>query len=167
MNLAATIKSIIDIVGTSDGDLAGNTSKVSITNSYEFTTGAGANQANEKFTDTRTLANNTSEELDLSGSLVNAFGVTVAFARIKFIQIKNKSSTQTLTIGGAASNAFVNWVGDATDTLKIPPGGEMRMVAPDATGWPVTAGTGDKLKIANGNAGQSADYDIILMGALT
>lgn len=167
MNLAATIKAILDLVGTSDGDLAGNTSRTLLSESIELTTGAGANQANEYFSDRRTLADSATEDLDLAGSLTNGLGVTVALARVKFIYIKNRSTTQVLSVGGAASNQFINWVGDATDVIKIRPGGFLLLVAPDATGYAVTASTGDKLKIANGAAGQSADYDIVIGGALT
>lgn len=167
MNLNATITAILNLVGASDGDLAGNRSTVAIANAIEFTTGAGANGANEFFSDTRTLADSASESLDLAGSLTNGLGVTVALARVKFIYIKNKSTTQVLSVGGAASNQFINWVGDATDIVKLRPGGFLLLVAPDATGYAVTAGTGDLLKIANGAAGASTDYDIVIGGALT
>ena len=167
MNLAATAKILLQLVGTNPLDLVTPQANHDITTQVDYTTGAGANQANEVFSDTRTLADNTSESLDLAGSLTNPFGVTVAFARVKLIYIKNKSSTQVLSIGGAASNQFVNWVADSSDIIKLRPGGVLLLIAPDATGYAVTAGTGDLLKIANGNAGQSTDYDIILVGALT
>ena len=167
MNLAATIKVLLQLVGTNPLDLVTPQANHDITTQIDYTTGAGANGANELFSDTRTLADNTSENLDLAGSLTNAFGTTVAFARVKFIYIKNKSTTQVLSIGGAASNQFINWVADATDIIKIRPGGVFLLIAPDATGYPVTAGTGDLLKVANGNAGSSTDYDIIIGGALT
>lgn len=167
MNLNATIQAILNLVGASNGDLAVNGSTIALKAEAAFTTGAGANQVNEVFSDTRTLADSASENLDLAGSLTNAFGVTVALARVKFIFIRNKSSTQVLSVGGAASNQFINWVGDPTDVVKIRPGGFLLLVAPDATGYAVTAGTGDLLKIANGNAGQSTDYDIVIGGALS
>lgn len=168
MNVNATVSAIVALIGAANGDLAVNQSHVAVNAQAEFTTGAGANQINEVFSDTRTLADSATENLDLNGTaLQNAFGTNIAFARVKFIFIKNKSATQVLSVGGAASNQFINWVGDATDVVKIRPGGFLLLVAVDATGYAVTASTGDLLKIANGNAGQAADYDVIIGGALT
>lgn len=172
MNIAATIQALINLTSTSGLDLSTPSAKVDtpLVASIDFTTGVGANQINSWWSDTRTLANNTSESLDLnaaSGGLTDAFGVGLQLARVKLLYIKNKSTTQTLSVGGAASNGFINWVGDATDIVKIPPGGFLLLVAPDATGFAVTAATGDLLKIANGNAGAAADYDIIIAGGLT
>lgn len=168
MNVNATVSAIIALIGAANGDLAVNQSNITVNAQAAFTTGVGANQINEVFSDIRTLADSATENLDLSGTaLQNAFGTNLALARVKFIYIKNKSATQVLSVGGAASNGFINWVGDATDVIKIRPGGFLLLVAPDATGYAVTASTGDLLKIANGNAGQSTDYEVIIGGGLT
>jgi hypothetical protein len=82
---------------------------------------------------------------------------------VKAMMFQNTSTDQTLTIGGAAANQFINWVGDASDTIKIPPGGFFLLVAPD-DGFDVTAGTGDQLKVANGGAGSATDYYVWLIG---
>ncbi len=51
------------------------------------------------------------------------------------------------------------------DTVKVKPGGAIALVAPDATGYAVTAGTADQLKVANSAGGTSVTYDIIIIGA--
>ncbi len=76
--------------------------------------------------------------------------------------IKNLSTTQTLTIGGAAANAWAAWFGAANDVVKIGPGGWLAFGEP--VGFAVTADTGDLLKIANGAAGDPADYIIAIIG---
>jgi hypothetical protein len=135
-----------------------------VTKSYaeDFTAGTGNNQVNTVFHDTRTLAGGASEELDLAGSLTNALGATVTFTYIKALMIFNKSATQTLTIGGAATNAWEAWTLAAGDAIKILPDGMLLLVAPLA-GYAVTASTADKLKILN-SATNSADYDIWIIG---
>lgn len=172
MNIAATVQALINLVSTSGLDLSTPTAKVDtpLVASIDFQTGAGANQINSWWGDTRTLANNASENLDLnaaSGGLSDAFGVGLQLARVKLLYVRNKNSTQTLTVGGAASNGFTTLFGATDDTIKIAPGGFLLLVAPDATGYAVTAATGDLLKIANGNGGTSTDYDIIVAGSLT
>jgi len=132
-----------------------------------FANGTGANQANMVFADTRTLAASTSESLDLSGVLTNAFGASILFTKIKGIIIAAAAAnTNNVLVGGAASNAFINWVGDATDIITVRPGGLFCLMAPDATAYAVTAGTGDLLKINNSSSGTGVTYDVILIGTV-
>ncbi|TFV34555.1 hypothetical protein E4K66_30785 [Bradyrhizobium frederickii] len=125
--------------------------------------GTGYGKADIAFKDKRTLSASTSENIDLAGSLSDAFGQTITAAKVKAILIENpEASTSNLSVGGAASNAFVGPFADATDIIVLKPGD--RFVAVSRTGWTVTAGTGDILKVANG-AGGSVDYDIELIMA--
>lgn len=133
---------------------------------WAITSGTGANQADLLWHDQRTLTASSTEDLDLRGTLTNAFGSTVSNARVKGIIIKASSSnTNNVLVGGASSNQFVNWVSDATDVVVVRPGGCFMLMAPDSTGYAVTAGTGDLLKIANSAGTTSVVYDIIVIGA--
>lgn len=127
-----------------------------------FTNGTGSGQADQIFRDQRTLADGATENLDLAGVLTDPFGVTLTFAKVKVIIIQNLSTTQTLTLGGAATAQFINWVGGATYTVNIPPGGFFAIAAPIA-GFAVTATTGDLLKVLN-SAGASCIYNIVIIG---
>ena len=69
-----------------------------------------------------------------------------------------------MVVGGAPSNAFVNWVSDATDKIVIKPGGTFALIAPDANGYGVTAATADLLKVANSSSGSAVLYDIMIFG---
>jgi len=143
------------------------TAKIPLTKdlSLTFSNGTGANKAQAVFADNRSLAASASEDLDLSGALVDVYGNTISFATIKAILVVADSTNgSTLSIGGAATNAFVNWVANASDIVKIRSGGFLLLAAPDVTGYPVTAGTGDLLHIANDDAGAGAIYDIMLIG---
>jgi hypothetical protein len=128
----------------------------------EFANGTGSGQADKIFRDQRTLTTGQTEDLDLAGVLTDPFGAIVTFAKVKVIMIENLSTARTLTVGGASTFQFVNWVGGATHTINIPPGGFFAISAP-AAGFAVTAGTGDLLKIAN-DAGSSCIYNIIIIG---
>jgi hypothetical protein len=128
-----------------------------------FIPGTGVGAVDKQFDDERTLADGVSENLDLSGSLLDAFGASLLFAKIKILAIKNKSATQTLSVGGAATLGFIGWVGDPTDVVKIGPGA-MALLICDPAGVAVTAGTGDLLKIAN-SAGAACIYDIFISGS--
>src|SRR6185312_7528683 len=87
-----------------------------------LSTGSGASQASEVFSDTRTLASGANETLDLNGSLTDALGASVAFTKVKILMIRNNGTT-ALTVGGAATNGFISPFGTATDTIKVQPGG--------------------------------------------
>lgn len=128
----------------------------------EFANGTSSGQCDLIFRDQRTLTTGNSEDLDLAGGLTDPFGTTLTFVKVKVIIIENLSTTQTLTVGGAAANQFINWVGAANDVINIPPGGFFAISAP-AAGFAVTADTGDLLKILN-SAGASCTYNIVILG---
>jgi hypothetical protein len=129
-------------------------------------TGTGADQADQVWGDERSLNATTGEDLDLAGSLTNALGTTVTFARIKgiIIHVTTTTAGYTLQVGGASSNQFINWVANSSDIVNVRGGGVFMLWAPDATAYVVTAGTGDLLKIYNPNAG-AITYKIMLIGA--
>lgn len=168
--MALTTKITLKVVATHTNplDLVTGTAPVNKEYAFSWASGTGANQADKLFSDTRTLAASTSEDLDLAGSLVSAFGKTITFTKIKAIIIAAASgNTNDVQVGGAAANQFINWVASATDIVNVAPGGLLCLIAPDADGYAVTAGTGDLLKLANSGAGTGVTFDIILIGVGT
>ncbi len=125
--------------------------------------GTAIDQADLLFHDERTLAA-TSEELDLAGGLTSSFGATLTFVKIKGILIRNTSETagDILAVGGAAANAFANWVGNTSDIVNVGPNGFLLLWNPSLAGYGVTAGTADLLKIDAG--ANTITYEIMLIG---
>lgn len=163
MALSINLTAILGWTHTSALDQSTITDSSQINLSDTLASGTAVDQADQIWHDRRTLTA-TSENLDLAGSLVNAFGATLTFARIKGILIKNRSTTAgaNLIVGGAAANQFPLF-SDVTDKIPIGPDGFFFYYDPSAAGKVVTAGTGDQLKI---DAGASTiDYDIVLIGA--
>lgn len=145
------------------------TPEANLTKNYALSlaNGTAAGQADRIFTDTRTLGASANEDLDLAGTLTDAFGTTVTFAKVKAIIIGAASgNTNNVIVGGAATNAFVNWVGAATHTVTVRPGGVLALLtgSADLNGYGVTAGTGDLLRVTNSGAGTSVTYDIAIVG---
>lgn len=166
MALTATVRAEIGSSYTSVLDQGTATFPASVSSIIQFTNGSGANQVDRLFSDQRTITASSNEDLDLAGSLTDAFGATLTFVRVKAIIVKAAAgNTNNVVVGGAASNQFVGPFGAATHTIAVKPGGALIFVAPDATGWAVTAGTGDLLRIANSGAGTSVTYDIQILGA--
>ncbi|WP_441268681.1 hypothetical protein AB7G19_29985 [Bradyrhizobium sp. 215_C5_N1_1] len=129
----------------------------------QLASGTGYGKADIAFMDTRTLAASTSENLDLAGALLDAFGATINAAKVKAIMIENpEASLSTLTVGAAASNTFNGPFSGATHSVDLKPGDRALFVS--RTGWTVTAATGDLLKVANG-AGGSVNYNIEIIAA--
>lgn len=133
----------------------------------QFSNGVGANQANEIFTDTRTLAASGTEDLDLSGVLLNAFGSTIAFDRIKAMMVTaSPSNTNDVLVGGHATLAVESFFGDASDTIRVKPGGTVALIAPDVNGYTVADGVDDMLTITNSSGGTGVTYTILLIGTV-
>lgn len=163
MALSGSIKIAIAMLATGALDIERLTSQIDKTWKIDFADGIGAGQANKMFSDTRTLASNTSENLDLAGSLTDAFGATITLTKTKLILIAaDPANTTNLTVGNV-TNGIVAPFGAATHSLLVPPGGFVLIATPDNTAFGVTAGTADLLKIANA-AGAAANYDVVILG---
>ena len=137
----------------------------SVDSTYQniFTNGTGANQVNQMWTDTRTIAASTTEDLDLYGSLTNTFGTTLNFTSSKAIIIAAlAANTNDLLVGGDAASVPI--FGAVGDYIIVKPGGLFMITNPGATGFVVTDTTGDILQIANSSSGTSVTYDIIILG---
>lgn len=146
---------------TNDVDI-GNT-KYSFSKSYSksLSNGTGANQANMIFTDSRSTSSN--DDLDLAGVLLNAFGAAITFTSIKAIMIEaSAANTTNIIIGAEGTNPFSSMFGDASDTIILAPGGIFVISNPSAAGFAVTAGTGDKLRIAASSG--TVAYDLVIVG---
>ncbi|WP_068925032.1 hypothetical protein [Planobispora rosea] len=150
---------------TSPLDLVTGSAPLSFARQVNFSDGAGLNAANRIWSDERTLAASATENLDFAGSLTDAFGATITLARVKALIVAASSANSNNVVVGGGSNPFTNWVSGTTPAVIVRPGGLLALVAPDATGYAVTAGTGDQLQMANSGAGSSVTYQIVVIGA--
>ncbi|WAL93996.1 hypothetical protein [Streptomyces sp. Je 1-369] len=132
-----------------------------------LTDGTAAGKADRVFHDRRTLAASGTEDLDLAGVLLDAFGAAITFARVKGIYISAAAANTNNVIVGAASATQWATLLNAAGTVTLRPGATFGAMAgqADATAYAVTAGTGDLLKVANSGAGSSVTYDIVIVGA--
>lgn len=166
-SLSTSLRVALTAIHANAIDLGAASMPLGINALIELADGTGADQANALWSDTRTLSASASENLDLAGSLTDVFGATLTFTRVKLLLVRAASgNTNDVLVGGAASNAWVGPFNDATDVAKIKPGGLALFVARDATAYPVTAGTGDILKVANSSSGTSVSYDIVVVGCV-
>jgi len=126
--------------------------------------GVGANQADVVFADTRTIGGSATDELDLiGGGLVDGLGAAFAPVKIKAILVVAAgANANVINVQRPAANGLPLFLA-ASDGIPVRPGGVFAWVAPDATGIPVTTGTGDLLDLVNTGAG-NVTYDIILVG---
>lgn len=164
--LTATLKAQLAAVHSSVLDLGiVEFQPTGVVKAIPLASGTGADQADQLWTDTRTLTASSTEDLDLAGSLVNALGATVTFARVRALYVEAAvGNANNVLVGGASSNGFINWVADATDKVVVRPGGFLLLANRDATGYAVTASTGDLLRIGNGGSGTSVTYNIAIVG---
>ncbi|MBK3631565.1 hypothetical protein JHN52_01035 [Streptomyces sp. MBT97] len=141
--------------------------KSNLTGSVSLASGTGAGKADKVYQGRRTLAASASEDLDLAGVLLDAFGSAITFVRVKGLFIKaSAGNTNNVVVGAASSNQWATLL-NTTGTITLRPGTSLGVVAgaADAIGYAVTASTGDLLKVANSSSGTSVTYDICIIGA--
>lgn len=168
MSQSSTLQLILNSQFSKVQDLSTAKDVLNFKRIFQIADGIGANKAESIFHDQRTLTASSTEDLDLSGVLLDVFGVAIAFSKIKTMIIAALAgNTNDVLVGGAAATQFVNWVSDATDEIVVQPGGLFVLHNPTAGGYAVGAGASDLLKIANSAGGTSVIYDIILIGETT
>jgi len=160
------IKATVQGLYSSANDIANPVQDLMKQVALAFTSGVAASQADLLFADERTLAASANENLDLAGSLTDAFGAVLTFAKIKAILIyANAANTNDVIVGGQATNGWLGPFGAAAHTVAVKPGGVLLMAGPQLAGLgSVTAATADLLKIANSAAGTSVTYGVIIIG---
>lgn len=124
-----------------------------------FTSGAGLGAINRLYSESdKSLS--AGYDLDLAGSLTDALGAAAVFARVKFLLAWcPAANTAAVEIGGDAAAALFGFK-DPTDIVSIRPGGKILLVAPDATGYAVTATTADILQFAPASGTQLVSFVI-------
>jgi hypothetical protein len=132
---------------------------------YYFQFGSGANQANKVFTDIRTIGASASETIDLSWTTLDAVSKRLNLTKIKALMlVASENNSYDILLGGNTAAPVTSFFGAANDKLRIKPGGMIALIAPGVNGYAVVQATADKLDIANGGAGSSVTYSILIMG---
>ena len=134
---------------------------------YAFLDGVVALGVKQIFADVRTLIASATEDLDLIGAaLTTKLGAALNITKVRGIMVlADPANTNDVVIGGATTNGFISPFGAATDRVKVRPGGVFCLCTPDAVGYAAVATTADLLRIANGGAGSSVTYSIIVWGS--
>lgn len=163
MGVDANINVSVDVKQTGTADLGSLAFTALISKNLNFTAGTDAvNKADILFSDRRTIAASGSENLDLAGALTDLMGATITAAEVVAVFVSaSAGNTNNVVIGNATSNGFQGPL-SSTGTYTLKPGEFVLMSS--KTGWAVTAGTGDLLKIANSGAGTGVTYDIMIIG---
>ena len=158
-----TLRLLIDYNVTRD--LATTTHPIDLSRGMTLTNGTGANKGDVCFDDTITIADGASDSTLVlnDGSLTDSLGTALTMDILRGMYLKNNSADAGLIIGAAGATQLAIFGTPATDTLLLPPGGEIFWTAPNATGLDVTAN--DTLKLEHdGTGSDTMDVDVIFVG---
>lgn len=137
------------------------TSRIGVNLLKQYTSGTGANQANQWWADRRTTPAG-AESLDLFGGLTDAFGNTINFATIREIIVQSRSTTtaERLSLSGTAFSDM-----GLITLLSIGAGGRFMLSSP-IDGFAITDSSGDILTVTPTPSNGSHVYDIFLIGTV-
>lgn len=126
--------------------------------------GTADGQADKLWDDTRTIVASGTDDIDLAGTLLDAFGDALTFAKVKMIAVfADPGNTNNVVLGNHPTAAFVGPFGAAVHTIAVPPGG-LELIARPNTGWTVTPTSADMLRVTNSGGGSQVKYDIVIIG---
>lgn len=164
MGLTTVINSQVLATHTGSTDLSSLVDSLDHSHRITLGSGTGSGNADLVWHDRRTLSASATEDLDLAASLVDAFGTTLTFAKLKGIKVyASSANTNNVNVTRPASNGVPVFLA-AGDGVPVLPGGMFEWYAP-GTGVTVTAGTGDLLTFTNSAGSTSVTYDVVLIGA--
>lgn len=167
MTLATSISLGIRTTQQNTIDAGSSSARRAVELALALTDGTGAGQADRVFVDTRTLAASGTEDLDLAGSLADAFGVAQVFARVKAILVTaDVGNSNNVLVSRPASNGLAIFSA-ASDAVPVRPGGAFALACgtADATCYAVTASTADLITVTNGGSGTPVTYSVAIIGA--
>jgi hypothetical protein len=125
--------------------------------------GSGLNQVSKLYADQFSVAQSVNTDIDLSPGPTGAFAA-VTFTTLKgIIVFADATNPGNITLGNV-TNGIVAPFGAATHSQVVVPGGFYANLNPTATGWTVTAGTQDLLRIASAATVGTYTGSVILLG---
>lgn len=163
MTQSVSINVAVDVSqGVSSG---GQTSKNSIDIDFLKTlaNGTGLDSATKAYYGSRSISASGTDVLNLTATLLDAFGATLSFTKIRGVFIKPAlANAGTISMGGG-TNPVVGLLNATTDKINVAPGGFFMAVNPSAAGYTVTPSTADKITITN-NVASVVNYEILIVG---
>lgn len=172
--LALTIRVQLNALASKTTDLSAPSDNLMIDQTLAAAFGSTAGLVDQVWSDKITLAGGAASSLDLN-ALVNAFGDTANFTKVKAVLIINRSVDVvaeappcTLKIGLGAATPFLGWFVDVSDAeyLLADPAltgnGNIMLHTNLSAGWPTTGA--NVLKVLNNEAVDDAIFDIVIVG---
>jgi hypothetical protein len=138
------------------------TVNVSETPAYTYSNGTALSSTDLLHSRIYSLTASTPQTIDLT-ALLDPWGGAVNFARVRSILLRNTGSS-SITVGAAATNAWVGPLGTTTSTLIIPGGAIACFEDPSSlgtAGWVVGA-TSKSIKLDPGTS--NGTLEVILAG---
>lgn len=128
---------------------------------FPFTNGTAAGQCDLKWSKSSTLAFGASDTWTLS-ALTDGLGRSVAFARVNYFLIETGATADgdDLEVDQSVTHAMASIGG----TFLVKSLGVEFKAATNTTGFVVTSGSADVLKITNMSSTNSITYRIVLIG---
>lgn len=166
--MAVTTKINLSIVSSDNGDVSGQqTGSIRHVVDYvrSLADGTSANQADIVYTASDSVTASGTDNIDLAGSLSDAFGNTLTYVEIVGLVVVNKNTTSgdTIDVTPGASNGISTILGGTDPTIEVGPGGVLVLFSP-VDGYGVTAGTHDILSITETGGANAVTYDIYILG---
>jgi hypothetical protein len=163
MSLSGKASVKLDLTEQKDLDLVSGVAALSKSYDWVVATGTGSGQADLIFSDSYSVAQSNSFDLDLAGLLVPLFAATLTLVKCKAFGIfAGAANPGNLTVGRGATNGFT-WISAVSAGVVVPPGGGCWWFAPQA-GITVTAGTADLINVTAAATSGTYTYDVFLVG---
>lgn len=163
MTLSTVIDVNLSILLANALDLGSAKYETPINRRITLPTGVATGQADQIFTDTRTVAASGTDALDLAGSLIGPLGGTLTFVKVKAVLVRAAAgNTNAVRVNRPPTNGLPIFLA-ASDGVDVLPGGVFLWVGQGA-GVTVTPATGDLLNCDNSGSGTPVSYDVVIIG---
>jgi hypothetical protein len=153
VSLTATQRNTVDL------GVASFTATLSAPATYA-TSGTGTGQIDRVWSDSSRVLASAADTLDLAGVLTDGFGNTFTCVKLKSMVLQAMAgNTNNVNLKGALTAGWAGFLADTSDVLTLKPGYAFG-IGGSVAGYPVTAGTGDKIIVQNSAGSTAVSYKI-------
>lgn len=164
MSLQGKVNLRFDFENTGLQDSGSKSAKITKALLLPFLDGTGLGQANKIYADDISVVQSVNTDIDLSGTLVDQFGVALLFTAIKgLLVVAGSANPGNLTVGNV-TNGITSPFGAATHSQLVTPGGWYGNFTPSVAGYAITAGTVDLLRIASAATVGTYTFSVYVLG---
>ncbi len=157
----AQLRMSIAVKWSKTRDVGNAVAALGLSQADDFANGEDVSEIENVIIKAGTIAPSGSVNIDLNDAVPDPGGDTVAMSVVKAFVVKITTDPALTTEAVKVGGSFNSWLDDASDEVRLHPGGAMMITNPQSGGYPSGSGA---LTLINEDAVNSQTYEVMIIG---